>query len=357
MKSISSGQSAKDAIKRPDVKSQIPRYIRINLLKEQETNRVIAILKYDGYEQIHYEHENISYREFVEMAKNLKVDQFLVDYHFKDLLAFGAGTNFFDYKLYKEGVVILQDKASCLAVEALNIPQGSVVLDACAAPGMKTLQAVSKTLSCDSKNTYNVIAVERDIKRCQILRELMRKFGADNVSIINNDFLKMDPNLYTEVEYIILDPSCSGSGIFHRDDPPEKTDQEERLQKLASLQTKLLRHALSFPNVKRVAYSTCSIHKRENEDVVMEVLEGNDGFAPLYKFKLKENCLVNWERRGLSEFGNMAERFIRSNPKDDLGIGFFVAVIERTMDRKETFQKSRKRKNIQNCSVKKKRDK
>ena len=351
---IKANVSEKDTVKKPVAKSQIPRYVRINRLKATDLNRVVATLKYDGYNEVSYKRENILYPEFAELARNLKVNHFLLDYHFQDLLAFGAGTTFFDYKLYNEGILILQDKASCLAVEALNPPQGSFVLDACAAPGMKTLQAVTKTISCDSKN-YSVIAVERDTKRCKTLRSLMQKFGADNIQIINNDFLNVDPNVYPEVDYIILDPSCSGSGIFHRDDLPEKGDLDQRLQKLASLQAKLLRHALSFPNVKRVAYSTCSVYKRENEDVVMEVLNGGGCFAPLNDFELQTNCLPNWERRGLSEFGNIAERFIRSNPKEDLGIGFFVAILKRINGSNELCQKSNKRKHSENCDVKKKR--
>ena len=96
------------------------------------------------------------------MVEKLEVNQFLVDFHFDDLLAFGAGTTFFDYKLYDDGVLILQDKASCLAVEALNPPPGSFILDACAAPGMKTLQAVSKTNSLITCSNNRTIAVERD---------------------------------------------------------------------------------------------------------------------------------------------------------------------------------------------------
>jgi len=46
-----------------------------------------------------------------------------------------------------------------------------------------------------------------------------------------------------------------------------EADSEERLEKLASFQSVILKKALSFPNVKRVVYSTCSIHNEENEKV------------------------------------------------------------------------------------------
>lgn len=341
---LKSNVAKKDVPKRSISKNEIPRYVRINLIKATNIERVVSTLKNDSYIEVTYEREDTSYAQFVYMAQNLAINHFLVDYHFKDLLAFGAGTMFFENKLYNEGILVLQDKASCLAVEALNPPTGTFVLDACAAPGMKTLQAVTKVNSCLNKCNSRVIAIERDTKRCKTLRTLMQKFGANNIQVFNKDFLELIPHEFPQVEYIILDPSCSGSGIFHRGEQSQKEESIERIEKLASLQTKLLRHALSFPSVKRVAYSTCSIHKRENEDVVMEVLRGSGSFEPVKSFILKENCLPDWERRGLSEYGDEAKKFIRSKPIDDLGIGFFVAIFERVADVEKLNKPSKKRK-------------
>ena len=318
----------KNLSKKSYSKNNIPRYVRLNVIKAANINRIVSTLKQDGFYQIIYKKENTSYSNFLDLVKKLEVNQFIADYHFSDLLAFGSGTKFFDYKLYNEGILILQDKASCLAVEALDPYPGSFILDACAAPGMKTLQAVAKTGSLDGNFDNRIIAVERDVKRCKTLRSLMQKFGADNIQIINTDFLELKPDSFPQVEYIVLDPSCSGSGIFHRTEQEEE-ESPERIEKLANLQSRLLRHALSFPNVKRVAYSTCSVHKQENEEVVIKVLNGDENHEPIKKFTLKENCLPTWERRGLSEYGELAKNFIRSKPVDDLGIGFFVAVLEK----------------------------
>ena len=48
--------------------------------------------------------------------------------------------------------------------------------------------------------------------------------------------------------------------------------EEERIEKLAAFQEAALRHALSFPALRRLVYSTCSVHRRENEDVIAAVL-------------------------------------------------------------------------------------
>ena len=63
-------------------------------------------------------------------------------------------------------------------------------------------------------------------------------------------------------------------GISGRSNPlagDDKPASEERLQKLSSFQSVILKKALSFPNVKRVVYSTCSIHSKENEEVLFQL--------------------------------------------------------------------------------------
>lgn len=78
---------------------------------------------------------------------------------------------------------------------------------------MKTSQLAS-TVSSRFIHRGQVIAVERDVARCDTLKSMLAKSGADNfVRVINDDFLKMDPKTFEDVQYILLDPTCSGSGM------------------------------------------------------------------------------------------------------------------------------------------------
>ncbi len=94
--------------------------------------------------------------------------------------------------------------------------------------------------------------------------------GADSiVNVQNADFLTLNPSSYPDVEHVLLDPSCSGSGMRGA----SKTESGEgRLRSLAFLQAKMLAHAISFPAVRSVAYSTCSVFKEENEMVSVQKL-------------------------------------------------------------------------------------
>ena len=85
---------------------------------------------------------------------------------------------------------------------------------------------------------------------------------------VNADFLSLEAAKYSEVEYIVLDPSCSGTGMAKRGGGQEEEPSQERLRSLSSVQSRLLSHALSFPAVKKVVYSTCATSEQENEKVV-----------------------------------------------------------------------------------------
>ena len=150
--------------------------------------------------------------------------------------------------------------------------------------------------------------------RFKILNQMLKKHcdssSKTQVQVFNEDFLKLKPEDYQDVEYIIADPTCSGSGTTN----VKSTD----LAKLSNLQCMIVKHALKFPAVKKVVYSTCSINVEENENVVQEVLKTMPDFQLV-------KALESWQRRGL----NGLEECIRVDPEIDLCTGFFVAVFER----------------------------
>lgn len=80
--------------------------------------------------------------------------------------------------------------------------------------------------------------------------------------------------------------SVSVAGMVNRLAEEESTSLPMRLQALAGFQRKMLAHALHFPALQRLVYSTCSVHKEENEDVVKDVLE-QEGEAFRYKKVVK----------------------------------------------------------------------
>jgi putative methyltransferase len=171
------------------------------------------------------------------------------------------------------------------------------------------------------------------------------------------DFLECDPysEPYSEATHIIVDPSCcrslwtsarvghllilstiftAGSGIHSDFDDGTVTEEElqARLKPLSQFQRHILSAALRFPNAQKVTYSTCSIHKEEDEDVVFSILD-NPKFNKEWRLEKRENALPDWPLRGMKEgFENRnrddLEGMIRCERR--LGThGFFVAVFVR----------------------------
>ncbi|CAH2044463.1 unnamed protein product [Thlaspi arvense] len=277
-----------------------PRYVRVNTLKMDVDSAV------------------------QELEKLYKVQK---DETVPDLLVMPPGSDLHAHHLVMNGRIFLQGKASSMVAAALQPEAGWEVLDACSAPGNKTVH-----LAALMKGQGKIIACELNQERVNRLEQTIKLSGATNIEVFHGDFLGLNPKdpSFAKVRAILLDPSCSGSGtITDRLDhllPSHAADDKYdsmRLHKLAVFQKKALAHALSFPQVERVVYSTCSIHQIENEDVVSSVLH----LASSLGFKL-DTPFPQWQRRGLPVFAG-SEHLLRMDPVEDKE-GFFIALFTKT---------------------------
>jgi putative methyltransferase len=146
-----------------------------------------------------------------------------------------------DHSVCMRTLILNQDKASCFPAHVLSPPAGAHVIDGCAAPGNKTSHLASLM-----GNQGCFWAFDLDARRLQLLERMTNKAGCTIVHPIHGSFLEIDPKEYPQVEYILLDPSCSGSGIVSRlDQLVDQTEQHdnERLENLASFQLACIQHA------------------------------------------------------------------------------------------------------------------
>ncbi|KAF8778593.1 putative 28S rRNA like protein [Argiope bruennichi] len=309
----------------------LPKYVRVNTLLTTVSD-VLKNLRKEGYREIYYG-ENTSEKDYLDLVRNLETGNFLIDYHFKDLLVFASSENLTTWSLYQKRHVYIHDKSSYIPVFALDPKPGNVVIDACAAPGMKTIH-----IAAAMENNGKIYAYEKNQHRFHILKDMLSHTNIEICETECEDFYLVntnDPKFYN-LDCILVDPSCSGSGMVNRMDTVTDTEDSKnkfRLQKLAGFQILLLKHALTFPSVKRVVYSTCSISEEENEYVVHEVL---NQFCRIFKLV---SVMPNWPIRGSDnyEFGRLC---LRAYPEETLTNGFFVAMFER-LDYDEQLNMSR----------------
>ncbi|KAI1261195.1 S-adenosyl-L-methionine-dependent methyltransferase [Xylariaceae sp. FL1019] len=357
-----------------------PRWVRINTLKTTLQEQLDTT--FQGFTKVSDVKDVVG-----SASKCLYVDE-----HVPNLLALSPGFEIIKTQAYTSGAAILQDKASCFPAYLLDPQPGDGdVMDSCAAPGNKTTHVAAIVRSkapADAECPRKVYACEKDPRRAQILQKMVNLAGANEITELSlgQDFLKLNPtaDIYSNVGALLLDPSCSGSGIVGRDsmptihlpDPPttgnkkptvdksrkrkrengssaaeEKPEQvlvdddgqetvvsskkelQIRLDALASFQLTLLLHAFTFPAARRVTYSTCSIHAEENEQVVLKALQSPVGKARGWRIMKREQQVEGmrkWPVRGdlQASGGNeeVAGACIRSYQDDGLGVmGFFVA--------------------------------
>lgn len=267
---------------------------------------------------------------------------------------------------YTKGEFIIQDRASCFPAAIVKPKPGDFVIDACSAPGNKTTHLAAYV----GGTPNSIIAFERDISRAKTLKKMVGIAGASEcVEVRVQDFTETDPQdpEFSRVSALVVDPSCSGSGIFGRafsdnegnaeiqesDDAEGLGDQKQefRLHSLAQFQARIVKHAMQFPNAKTVCYSTCSIHAEENERVVKTLLSDADIMGK-WQLRSRDKVLPSWTRRGWegefegdSHGESKAQSLVRANPREDGGIGFFAACFERIeADRDQDQPPARKRK-------------
>ncbi|XP_034249272.1 probable 28S rRNA (cytosine-C(5))-methyltransferase [Thrips palmi] len=302
------------------VSKKRPRYIRINTLKTSE-QEVVDFFVQDGWNEVWTKGTN-DYAEFLTRVSSLSEKEFMRDMHIPNLLIFPDSVKFYDIKYYQDNYLILQDKASCMSALLLDPKPGSVVLDMCAAPGMKTTHAAALL-----NNSGTLYAIEKNRGRYSSLCKVVSNSGATCVKTILGCSINSDGLSLPNVEYILVDPSCSGSGMASRQDVFNELDDipKERLEKLAGFQSHILRHAMTnFPNAKRIVYSTCSMCPEENEAVIQNVLSTTENFKPV-----SPDICLQWMQKGSTSY-KWGDFGFYARPEVNLTSGFFVAVFERT---------------------------
>ncbi|KAJ5114269.1 hypothetical protein NUU61_000028 [Penicillium alfredii] len=355
-----------------------PRWVRINnirtSLEEQLRTTFSSYQRVDTLQGLAQDEGDFSGRK--------PEPRLYLDPNIPDLVAVPFGADFTASTAYKNGEIILQDKASCFPAYLLLGDRGSQkpwagdLVDGCAAPGNKTTHLASLLAKQQKKKQtpHRIFSMDASRVRSKTLQKMVSLAGADRTVTVlpGQDFLALDPvdPQFEHVSGLLLDPSCSGSGIIGRDDVPQLTlpatssksskpqgkkrkrradDREneidtqqskatvgvprasatdendtptgaidhERLTKLSNLQARIVEHALGFSGATHVTYSTCSIHVIENEAVVARVLASEvaqHGGWRLLRRDEQPDGLRRWTHRGVRQ-----DREGETDPKLDRG--------------------------------------
>jgi 16S rRNA (cytosine967-C5)-methyltransferase len=229
---------------------------------------------------------------------------------------------------FHERHVVIQDQASQLVAALVGNTQVCSasrlrILDCCSAPGGKTLAMA------DRNPEAAITAVERHPHRARLLQRLLRGAGTqDNIRVIVGDAGRLP--LTSWFDRVLVDVPCSGTGTLSRNPEIKWRLQPANLKDLQTGQVAILNSAMAqVAPGGRILYSTCSLEREENEDVVEHLLAGNESFRLL-------DCRLELDR--LHKTGELVWHgsasltrgpYLRTVPGLHPCDGFFAAFLEK----------------------------
>lgn len=217
-----------------------PVTLRVNTIKSNAEKVKIEL------EKNNIEYEIVEWNKSAFIIKNVKEDEIR------------------KLDIYNNGEIYLQSLSSMIPAIIIDPKERENILDMTAAPGGKTSQ-----MAAIANNKVFLTACEKNKIRLDRLQYNMQKQGVKNINIMQEDSRKLSN--YFSFDKILLDAPCSGSGtenVFN------SNFTEELIKRSCKTQEELLTKALSIlKHGGEMVYSTCSILKEENEEILNKVLK------------------------------------------------------------------------------------
>lgn len=176
---------------------------------------------------------------------------------------------------YRQGLFFIQDESSMCAIKAAGIKPYQTVVDVCAAPGGKTLNA-----ACYMEGKGKIYSRDISDEKLILVEENAGRLGIrDIVSIEKWDAKSVDEKLARKADVVIADLPCSGLGIMGRKNDIKYRITQEQINELIRLQRDILSSVKQY--VKKggvLLYSTCTINPKENKENTRWFLENDSEF-------------------------------------------------------------------------------
>ncbi len=175
---------------------------------------------------------------------------------------------------YIQGFFSIQSESSMLAGQILNPEEDRLIIDMCAAPGGKSMNAAEII-----NNKGRIISRDFYGGKLPLIRKEAERLGISIIEAEEYDAVKLDEGLVGKADYVIADVPCTGLGIIRRKPEIKFTKTEADLKSIRKIQYKILENASKYLKVGgELAYSTCTTNKEENIELIAEFLNKNKEF-------------------------------------------------------------------------------
>jgi 16S rRNA (cytosine967-C5)-methyltransferase len=224
-------------------------------------------------------------------------------------------------RAFREGNVTVQDEASQLAAALVgrDLGERTEILDCCAAPGGKSL------VIADRNPRARLTAMDLHPQRARLLQKLVR---SARIHVVAGDATRLPTG--PTFDRVLADVPCSGTGTLARNPEIKWRLKPEDLLDLQSRQRAILLSAMAHTAPSgRVVYSTCSLEREENEDVIDKALAQNDSFRVLEAQPELESMQTAGDLIWPDAASLTRGSYLRTIPGVHPCDGFFAAVLER----------------------------
>jgi len=210
-----------------------------------------------------------------------------------------------------------------LVVEALRPEAGMRVLDCCAAPGGKTTHIAERM-----GNTGEVVANDVHAHKVALIADQAERLGLTSVAMMNVDASTLSRELPSgSFDAVLLDAPCTGFGVIRRKPDIKWAKRPEDVASIASLQAELFDQAAQLVRPGgRLVYSTCTVERAENEDVVRRFL----AYAAEEGWELDDTWKAALPAEPLAAaLKRSPEGMLQVLPHDAESDGFFIACLKK----------------------------
>ena len=281
----------KEDIQRISITNSMPRWIIEELTKQLGDMKKVEEIAINSNLRPHLsirinnlktaENKNIEQELIKKLEeKNIEVKQGLLE----DFLILKNAKNIENMEEFRQGLFTIQDETAGLIPIILNPNKTDVILDACSSPGGKTTYLAEMM-----KNQGIIEAWDIHEHRTKLVENTARRLGITNIETKVNDATIYDEKYKEKFDKILLDVPCLGLGVLKRKPDIKWQKSKEDIEEITKTQKQILENCSQYlKKGGELVYSTCSILKEENENIINNFLKVHENFYT-EKINIEEN--------------------------------------------------------------------
>ena len=275
----------KDDIERISKTYSIPTWILQRLTEKLEIQDIEEIAKASNLKpkiSIRTNNLKISKENLIKKLekRNIKIEEGLLE----DFLILENAKNIEEIPEFKQGEFTVQDETAGLIAIVLEADKNDIILDACSSPGGKTTYLAEMM-----EDKGKITAWDIHEHRTKLVEKTAKRLEVTNIEVEVNDATIYNEKYKEKFDKILLDVPCLGIGVLKRKPDIKWQKEEKDIEEISITQKQILQNCSQYlKKGGELVYSTCSILKEENEDIINEFLENNKNFE-IEKIDLSKN--------------------------------------------------------------------